>query len=108
MKEITRTKAVKEALALAEALYGLPTAGRCGLSTAAVGLLDRAIGDGGNLPEGAGEPAGADAASSADAARPAASEAAIAGWMGDAIARYDECRARIDAIRRWDEVTHGR
>lgn len=37
-----------------------------------------------------------------------ADDSAIAQWIADAIGRYDECRARIDAIREWDEVTHGR
>ena len=90
---------------LKEALYGLPTAGRCGLSGPARRLLNDAIADASAVPAPAGEPAHADAGASAD---PGASEADIAGWAADAIAIYGECRARIDAIRHWDEVTHGR
>jgi len=35
-------------------------------------------------------------------------DADIAGWIIDAAALYEQCRARIDALRQWDEVTHGR
>lgn len=92
---------------LREALHGLPTSGRCGLSFGAVGLLDGGLV--GTLPAGAARPDRADAGSSADPARPAATEAAVGAWIADAAALYDECRARLDAIRQWDEVTsHGR
>jgi len=37
-----------------------------------------------------------------------ASDGGIAQWVLDAAAQYDDCRARLDAIRQWDEVTHGR
>ncbi len=90
---------------LKEALHALPTAAECGLSGPARGLLNAAIAAPGGLPAATGGPARADAESSAD---PGATEADIAGWAADAIALYGECRARIDAIRQWDEVTHGR
>lgn len=90
---------------LKETLYGLPTADRCGLSGPARGLLNAAIADAGGLPAPAGEPAHTDAGASAD---PGADEAGVGSWIADAIALYGECRARIDAIRQWDEVTHGR
>jgi cell division protein FtsB len=32
----------------------------------------------------------------------------LAGWILDAASLYEACRARIDALRQWDEVTHGR
>jgi hypothetical protein len=32
----------------------------------------------------------------------------LAGWILDAASLYEQCRARIDALRQWDEVTHGR
>lgn len=35
-------------------------------------------------------------------------DADIAAWILDAASLYEQCRARIDAIRAWDEVTHGR
>jgi hypothetical protein len=51
---------------------------------------------------------GALAAPAAPAADPGDStDADIAGWIIDAASLYEACRARIDAIRQWDEVTHG-
>jgi len=35
-------------------------------------------------------------------------DADIAGWILDVASLYEACRARIDALRQWDEVTHGR
>jgi prophage endopeptidase len=32
----------------------------------------------------------------------------LAVWILDAASLYEACRARIDALRQWDEVTHGR
>lgn len=103
--QATKTRLTDTQRRLKETLYGLPTADRCGLSGPARGLLNAAIADAGGLPAPAGEPAHADAGASAD---PGASEAGIAGWAADAIALYGECRARLDALRQWDEVTHGR
>jgi cell division protein FtsB len=34
-------------------------------------------------------------------------DADVAGWIIDASALYEQCRARVDAIRQWDEVTNG-
>lgn len=88
-------------------MYALPSASDCGLSAAARGMLNRAITSGGDaVPEGAGEPAGAAAAVAGDSG--GSSESAVGGWIAGAVSAYDECRARIDAIRRWDEVTYGR
>jgi len=36
------------------------------------------------------------------------SDADLAGWILDAASLYEACRARIDAIRHWDEAAHGR
>lgn len=55
----------------------------------------------GGAPDAAAEPAG----DSGD--RRTSTDADIAGWIVAAAHRYDDCRARIDALRRWDEVTHG-
>jgi len=91
---------------LKEALHALPTAADCGLSGPARGLLNRALDPAAApMPTDTGGAAGTAAAPAAD---PGATEADIAGWAADAIALYGECRARIDAIRQWDEVTHGR
>lgn len=103
--QATKTRLTDTQRRLKETLYGLPTADRCGLSGPARRLLNAAIADASAVPAPAGEPAHADAGASAD---PGATEADIAGWAADAIALYGECRARIDAIRQWDEVTHGR
>ncbi len=91
---------------LKEELYALPTAGRCGLSGAARGLLNDRLFAAGGLPEAAGEPDRGAAAAVADPGDTA--EAELGGWIAEAVAAYDTCRARIDAIRQWDEVTHGR
>lgn len=103
--QATKTRLTDTQRRLKETLYGLPTADRCGLSGPARGLLNATIADASAVPAPAGEPAHTDAAAAAD---PGATEADIAGWAADAIALYGECRARIDAIRQWDEVTHGR
>lgn len=90
---------------LKESLYALPTAGRCGLSGPARGLLNRAIA-GDELPARAAEPLGAASTPAADTG--GSTEAEVGGWIADALRAWGECRARIDAIREWDEVTHGR
>ena len=96
---------------LKESLYALPTAQSCGLSGAARGLLNARIDAAGGLPESAAEPDRTDAESSADPGEPV-TEADLGGWIAAAISAYDECRARIDAIRQWDVdvsgVAHGR
>ncbi len=90
---------------LKENLYALPTAGRCGLSGPARGLLNRAIA-GDDLPTDTAEPLGTTSTPAADSG--GSTEAAVGGWIADSVRLYGECRARIDAIREWDEVTHGR
>lgn len=55
-------------------------------------------GEGAHLPSPPGRGAGGEGATDAD----------IAHWILDAARAYDDCRARLDAIRHWDEVTHGR
>ncbi|WP_162860577.1 hypothetical protein [Pseudothauera hydrothermalis] len=55
-------------------------------------------------------PGGSRAAAAEPPADPGDSQAVstdadIAGWILDAARLYDDCRARIDAIRHWDEVT---
>lgn len=103
--QATKTRLTDTQRQLKEALHALPTAGRCGLSGPARGLLNAAIAAPGGLPAPAGEPAHTDAAAAAD---PGADEAGVGSWIADAIALYGECRARLDALREWDEVTHGR
>lgn len=84
---------------LKETLHALPTADRCGLSGPARGLLNRALDATASLPAHPAEPAPAPAAPAAD---PGAGEGDVGGWIADAIAQYNECRARIDALRQWD------
>jgi hypothetical protein len=88
--------------------------GRPCLSPAARGLLynapafwrDESRHD---LPSATGGSASTHAAPAADSGQSADStDADIAGWIIDAAGLYEQCRARLDAIRQWDEVTHGR
>ncbi|GAB4173784.1 MAG: hypothetical protein Fur0039_15360 [Rhodocyclaceae bacterium] len=58
----------------------------------------RESGGEGHPPSPSGRGAGGEGATDVD----------LAGWILDAAALYGQCRARIDAIRQWDEVTHGR
>lgn len=95
---------------LKEAINELPNRSDCGLSGRAVSLLNGAIDAGAGLSANPGEPGPAPAAAAGDSVdkkKSDASEQAVAGWIADTIAIHDACRARIDAIRRWDEVTHG-
>ena len=103
--QATKTRLADTQRRLKETLYGLPTASSCGLSGPARRLLNATIADASAVPAPASEPARADAGASAD---PGADEAGVGSWIADAIALYGECRARIDALRQWDEVTHGR
>ncbi|TCS70755.1 hypothetical protein EDC61_11482 [Sulfuritortus calidifontis] len=63
-----------------------------------------------SVPARAGEPHPAPAEPAADPGGHAAgsTDAAVGQWILDAASLYEQCRARIDAIRQWDEVTHGR
>lgn len=119
---VTALHATRQRLAateqrLKESLYALPTAQSCGLSAAARGLLNERISAADDLSARAGKPDRAAAEPAADSAltpspspggRGGVNEAELGGWIMDAITAYDDCRARIDAIRQWDEVTHGR
>jgi hypothetical protein len=98
---------------LQEALDALPDDDGCGLSAARISLLNDAIADAAGAAAGAAVPApagGPDAAAAAAAADPrgGADQAALAGWAAAVIGLYDACRARVEAIRQWDEVVHGR
>lgn len=79
-------------------IYRLSTGREC-LSGALRLRLNSAIAAD-DLPKGSG---GADPAAAA-----AADDTAVAAWALDVARLYDDCRARIDAISAWDEVTHGR
>lgn len=70
--------------------------------------LEAAIADPDGLPEGARDaarPAAEPAADPGDGR--AATDADVARWALDVARAYEECRARIDAIGRWDAMTHG-
>ena len=88
------------------------TTGRPCLPDAVRLRLNAAIGAADGLPAGAGGAADAAAAAAADPRQRrderASTDADVARWILDAVERYDDCRARIDAIRQWDEVTRGR
>lgn len=87
------------------------THGRPCLSDAVRLRLNAAIAAASELPAGAGgaadaaaEPAAA--AGHGDGAR-ISTDADVAGWALDAAALYEQCRARLDAIRHWDAMTFG-
>jgi len=103
-QRLTRAAATTEDLrhALATA-----TTGRACLSADARRVLHRAPAFAA-VPAPAAGPAAAGPAAAADPGERASTDADIAGWALDAAALYEQCRARIDAIRQWDEVTHGR
>lgn len=92
-------------------IYRLATGREC-LSGALRLRLNAAIGaDDMPTRAGAADPAVAAAAAAAgdgDGGQRGSADADIAGWIVEAASLYDECRARIDALRHWDEVTHGR
>lgn len=73
--------------------------------------LDAAIGAGAEprLPAPAGAATSAPAGSAADPGhrQPASTDADIAGWILEAARLYEDCRARLDALRQWDAVTFG-
>ncbi|TCS69750.1 hypothetical protein EDC61_11950 [Sulfuritortus calidifontis] len=93
---------------LKESLYALPTAQSYGLSYAARGLLNARLSDADDMPARASEPDRAASESPADPGQSGVTEADLGGWIAGVIGAYDACRARIEAIRQWDEVTHGR
>lgn len=103
--QATKTRLAATEKRLKESLHALPTAQSCGLSGAARGLLNARLAAADDLPARAAD---TDRAVAVPAADSGVTEAELGGWIADAISRYDECRARIDAIRQWDEVTHGR
>jgi prophage endopeptidase len=85
--------------------------GRPCLSADARGLLQQSPAFGLNLPTTTGSPLAAPAAPAADPGQSAgdSTDADLAGWVLDAAGLYEACRARIDALRQWDdEVNRGR
>jgi hypothetical protein len=92
---------------LRQALARVARADRVCLSADTRSVLDHAR-SAAHVPTGASGSHPADAGASADSGGPggAASERAVAEWAATAIRLYDECRARINAIRQWDELTY--
>lgn len=89
-------------------VYRLTTGREC-LAPALRLRLNAALGHAERLPAPAGAADAAAAESAADSGHGRAStDADLAHWILDAASRYDDCRARIDALREWSEVTHGR
>jgi hypothetical protein len=82
------------------------TTGRPCLSAGARWLLQQSPAFDIKLPTPAGSASPTTATPAADPGD--STDADIAGWIIDAASLYEACRARIDAIRQWDEVTHGR
>jgi hypothetical protein len=81
------------------------TTGRPCLSADARWLLQQSPAFGLKLPQATGSPASAPAAPAADPGD--STDADVAGWIVDAAELYEQCRARVDALRQWDEVTNG-
>jgi hypothetical protein len=87
------------------------TTGRPCLSADARGLLQQSPAFSLKLPTTTGSALAAPAAVAADSGQFASdsTDTDLAGWILDAAALYEQCRARIDAIRQWDdEVIRGR
>jgi hypothetical protein len=108
------------------------TTGRPCLNPAARGLLQQSPAFGLGLSAPTGSPLAAPAAAAADPGLPSppgrgadpilpsppgrgvggegdTTDTDLAGWILDAAALFEQCRARIDALRQWDdEVSHGR
>lgn len=110
----TQTALAQRDRRLREALYGLPTDARLGLAGPRLRLLNDALAAaaGAGLPAPAAEPARAAAAAAADpgdapAPAAAAGEAELALWIAGVIGQYEECRARLEAIREWDARAAG-
>jgi len=82
------------------------TTGRACLSADARGLLQQSPAFGLKLPSTTGSALAAPAAAAADSGY--STDTDIAGWILDAASLYEACRARIDALRQWDEITNGR
>jgi hypothetical protein len=83
------------------------TTGRPCLSADARGLLQQSPAFGLKLPAPTGSALAAPAAPAADSGD--STDTDIAGWILDAAALFEQCRARIDAFRQWDdEVSRGR
>jgi cell division protein FtsB len=81
------------------------TTGRPCLSADARSVLQQSPAFGIKLPASAVGHASAAPAVTADPSD--STDADVAGWIIDATDLYEQCRARIDAIRQWDEVTNG-
>lgn len=98
-------------------IYRLTTGREC-LSGALRLRLNAAISSPGGLSADTGAAAHAAAGTAADpgiSSPPGrrdggegATDSDIAGWIVDVAGLYEQCRARIDALREWDKVTHGR
>jgi hypothetical protein len=91
-------------------VYQLATGRPC-LPDAVRLRLNAAIGAADGLPAGAGDAAFAATEPAADPGhgegRRVSTDADVAGWALDAAALYEQCRARLDAIRQWDAMTFG-
>jgi hypothetical protein len=80
------------------------TTGRPCLSADARGVLQQSTAFRATVPAPAVGATSSPASVAADTGD--STDADVAGWILDAAALYEQCRARVDAIRQWDEVTH--
>jgi hypothetical protein len=95
------------------------TTGRACLSADARRLLQQSPAFGTTVPQTTGGTLATPAAPATDSPLPSPSgrgaggegdttDTDIAQWILDVAGLYEQCRARIDALRKWDEVTYGR
>jgi cell division protein FtsB len=81
------------------------TSGRPCLSADARSVLQQSPAFVAAMPAPTGGTASAAPTAAADSGDSTDSD--IAAWVIDAADLYEQCRARVDAIRQWDEVTNG-
>lgn len=105
-REIARLSSGRECLSGALRLHLNTTLATDGLPTGS----GAAAGSAADVAADSGDVASASTLSLGERGQNAAgaSDGGIAQWVLDAAAQYGDCRARLDAIRQWDEVTHGR
>jgi hypothetical protein len=114
----TATELVDRALAELEIAHGSirdaiqsATTGRACLSARARGLLHASSAFRGAVPAAAAGADRTDAAAAADPGHAAAAESSdsdVAAWALEVASLYQQCRARIDAIRLWRDAVAAR
>jgi hypothetical protein len=85
--------------------HALKTASRPCLSSDTRGVLEQSPAfRSSTMSEHSASPSSSTPASSANPGD--STDTDVAGWILDAGRLYEQCRARVDAIRKWDEIAH--